>query len=88
MLVPFKDLIGQLSRNSNVSHDDLSGKQLIDFAKDVINTSVNAAGGRYMMVECRAEKNLVDFYKRNDFYILDNVPDMEEPMIQMIQKIS
>ena len=80
-------LIGQLSRNSNVSQNSLSGKELIDFAKDVIATAVEAVGGRYMMIECRNSKKLVEFYKNNDFEEIARIPDNGQPMVQMIRKI-
>lgn len=80
-------LIGQLSRNSNVSRDSLSGKALISFAKDVIATAVEAIGGRYMMIECRDSKKLIEFYKNNDFEEIARIPDNEQPMVQMIRKI-
>lgn len=80
-------LIGQLSRNSNMSRDSLSGKALINFAKDVIATAVEAIGGRYMMIECRDSKKLIEFYKNNDFEEIARIPDNEQPMVQMIRKI-
>ena len=80
-------LIGQLSRNSNVSQNSLSGKELIDFAKDVIATAVEVVGGRYMMIECRNSKKLVEFYKNNDFEEIARIPDNGQPMVQMIRKI-
>ncbi len=80
-------LIGQLSRNSNVSQNSLSGKGLIDFAKDVIATAVEVVGGRYIMIECRDSKKLVEFYKNNDFEEIARIPDNGQPMVQMIRKI-
>ena len=41
-------LIGQLSRASNVPKESLSGKQLIQFACDIIEASVQAVGGRFI----------------------------------------
>lgn len=80
-------LIGQLSRNSNVSHDSLSGKELLAFAQDVISTAVEAVGGRFMMIECRNSQKLVDFYSANGFKEISRVPDNHQPMIQMIRRI-
>ena len=54
-------LIGQLSRNSSVGKECLAGEELLQFAYDNIVTSVEAVGGRYMMIECRDEKNLLIF---------------------------
>lgn len=80
-------LIGQLSKNSNVKSEGISGKQLIDFASDIIATSVEAVGGRYMMIECRDEEKLIQFYKDNYFSEVARIPDKNQPMVQMIRKI-
>lgn len=81
-------LIGQLSRNSKVSRDSISGEQLLDFAEDVIQTAVSSVGGRYMMIECRAKEKLIGFYRNNEFEEIARIPDEEQPMVQMIRKIS
>lgn len=80
-------LIGQLARNSNAQRNSISGRQLLEFACDVISTSVEAVGGRYIMIECRDEEKLISFYQSNDFDRISNIPDGEQPMIQMIRKI-
>ena len=88
---PIKDfscyLIGQLSRNSKVSHDSISGKDLLQMAYDVIAAAVDAVGGRYMMIECREEKKLVDFYLANGFEEIQRSSDGTHIMVQMIRKI-
>ena len=80
-------LIGQLARNSDVSSDCLSGKRLIEFARDVISASVEAVGGRYVMIECRDAGGLVHFYQENGFSEISRLTDGEQPMVQMISKI-
>ena len=80
-------LIGQLAKNSNVKSKEISGKQLLDFASDIITTSVEAVGGRYMMIECRNEEKLIQFYKNNYFEEVARIPDGKQPMVQMIRKI-
>ena len=80
-------LIGQLSKNSNVKSQGISGKQLIDFASDIIAASVEAVGGRYMMIECRNEEKLIQFYEDNYFTEIARIPDENQPMVQMIRKI-
>lgn len=81
-------LIGQLSRNSKVSRDSISGEQLLNFAEDVIQTAVSSVGGRYMMIECRDNEKLIGFYSNNDFEEIARIPDEKQPMVQMIRKIS
>lgn len=89
---PIKDfscyLIGQLSRNSRVPYDSISGKDLLQMAYDVIAAAVDAVGGRYMMIECREEKKLVDFYLSNGFEEIQRSFDGNHRMVQMIKKIS
>ena len=80
-------LIGQLAKNSNVKSKEISGKQLLDFASDIITTSVEAVGGRYMMIECRNEEKQIQFYKNNYFEEVARIPDGKQPMVQMIRKI-
>lgn len=81
-------LIGQLSRNSEVSHDSLSGKDLLQVAYDVIADAVDAVGGRYMMIECRNEEKLINFYLANGFEEIQKSSDGNHIMVQMIRKIS
>ncbi len=80
-------LIGQLSRNSNVPKDSISGKQLLQYAYDVIATAVDAVGGRYMMIECQDEEKLIEFYTNNEFQEVNLSKDGSRPMVQMIRKI-
>lgn len=80
-------LIGQLARNSKIKKELLSGCELLSFAKDVIAVSVDAVGGRYMMIECRDSIKLVNFYKSNGFDETSRIPDGDRNMVQMIRKI-
>lgn len=80
-------LIGQLSKNSAVVSNPLSGRDLLDTAYAVIASAAEAVGGRYMMIECRNEEKLLEFYKNNMFCEIDRIPDGDVPMIQMIRKI-
>lgn len=80
-------LIGQLARNSAVPRECLSGRQLIEFARDVISASVEAVGGRYVMIECRDSEQLLRFYQENGFSEISRLADGEQPMVQMISKI-
>ena len=88
---PIKDfscyLIGQLSRNSNVPKDSISGKELLQYAYDVIATAVDAVGGRYMMIECQNESKLIEFYASNGFEEVHRSTDGARLMVQMIRKI-
>lgn len=80
-------LIGQLSRNSNVGKDTINGGELLRYAFDVIAQSVEAVGGRYMMIECHDNEKLLRFYRKNFFKEFARIPDGDIPMVQMIRKI-
>lgn len=80
-------LIGQLSRNSAVPKELLSGSELIGYACDVIAGAAESVGGRYMMIECRDKEKLIHFYQQNLFQEIDRIPDVNVPMVQMIRKI-
>lgn len=80
-------LIGQLSRNSNVPKESISGKELLQYAYDVIATAVDAVGGRYMMIECQNESGLIEFYESNGFQEVNRSNDGSRLMVQMIRKI-
>lgn len=78
-------LIGQLSRNSSVSKSTISGEEIINHAFSIIKSAMINVGGRAIMIECRNNKKLIDFYSNNGFHLIDNIPDGENAMIQMIQ---
>lgn len=80
-------LIGQLSRNSAVDKSIISGDQIIKFAFSIIKikSAMLNIGGRAIMIECRNEKKLIEFYSKNGFKLLDSIPDGNNKMIQMIQ---
>lgn len=80
-------LIGQLARNSNVPRKSISGTELLNFAYDIIAISVDAVGGRNILVECHNNKKLVQFYLDNEFYKISQMPDENQTMIQMIRRI-
>lgn len=80
-------LIGQLSKNTDISNNPVSGRELIDMAYDIIMTASEAVGGRYSMIECHDEGKLIQFYQNNGFKELDRIPDGDMPMVQMIRKL-
>lgn len=80
-------LIGQLSRNSAVDRDSVSGHTLVDMACAIIDRVVEYIGGRYVMIECHDDVKLIQFYKDNEFFEIARIPDEERPMVQMIRKI-
>lgn len=80
-------LIGQLSKNSNITEGQISGKMLLEEAFAVIYSAMSAVGGRYVMVECRDNDKLLKFYKDNGFEEFLREPEGDKPMVQMIRKV-
>lgn len=80
-------LIGQLARNSEISNELLSGNEILNMAYSVILNAVEAVGGRVIMIECRDNEKLIDFYMTNGFEVISELPDNEIPMKQMIRRI-
>lgn len=80
-------LIGQLARNSKVSKEMLGGEDLIRLACDVIATSVESVGGRYILIECHDNEKLLKFYENNHFSEISRIANKTSPMVQMIRKI-
>ncbi len=54
---------------------------------DSVQRYMETVGGRYMMIECRDEEKLIQFYKDNYFSEVARIPDENQPMVQMIWKI-
>ena len=79
-------LIGQLARNSNVPKDTISGAEMLKIANTIIGEAVKLVGGRNILVECRNNEKLIQFYLNNGFYKVSQVPDENQTMIQMIRR--
>ncbi|MCM1136512.1 MAG: hypothetical protein NC400_13165 [Clostridium sp.] len=80
-------LIAQLARNSHVDKRSLSGNTILELACNAIASAVELVSGRYMMIECRNNRKLIQFYQTNFFKKVTNIADNDTPMIQMIRKI-
>lgn len=79
-------LIGQLARNSNVPKDTISGAEMLKIANTIIGEAVKLVGGRNILVECRNNEKLIQFYLNNGFYKVSQVPDENQIMIQLIRR--
>ena len=80
-------LIGQLARNSKVPKNSISGAELLDFAYDIIDTAVEAVGGRYILIECNDNNKLIKFYQENNFSEINRINYEDKAMVQMIRMI-
>lgn len=77
-------LIGQLARNDSISRDVISGIELLKAALDVVRIAHGAVGGRYVMIECHDNKNLLEFYSNNGFKVFKKDTNNDN-MVQMIK---
>lgn len=79
-------LIGQIAKNDK-SKNAISGKEILDYACNFIEQVSSIIGGRIILIELKKEEKLINFYKKNKFYLLDNKTDNEEKLLQMIKII-
>ena len=70
-----------------MSKESISGADLLKFAYDMIAISVDAVGGRNILVECHNNKKLIQFYLDNGFNKISQMSDESHTMIQMIRRI-
>lgn len=80
-------LIGQLARNSAVTKSAISGVEIINHAFSIIKAAMLNVGGCAILIECRNDKKLIDFYIKNGFKLIDTIPDGENVMNQMLRII-
>ena len=80
-------LIGQLGKNSNFDKSVISGYEILRQALAVINYASLSIGGRWILIECRDNPKLIDFYTSNGFQLFMRQPDNNKPMVQMLRKI-
>jgi predicted GNAT family N-acyltransferase len=78
-------LIGQLAKNDNYK-DQVTGAELLNYAIPLIKNCMKIIGGRVVLVECKNQEKLVDFYKKQDFTKLQETEDTKN-MIQLVQTL-
>ena len=72
-------LIGQLGRNSNFNKTDIRGYDIIKQAFAIINFTSLSIGGRWILIECRDNPKLIEFYAHNGFQYFMTQPDEDKP---------
>ena len=71
-------LIAQLGKNFyHGFNEKISGDELLDAALYIIKNLQYQAGGMIVFVETEAEKNLIDFYNRNYFSLLEEINNLK-----------
>lgn len=74
-------LIGQLAKNDGYK-DRINGREILSFAVDIIREAHKSVSGRLVLVECRDNEKLIDFYSSAGFDIIGK--DSEDDSVQMI----
>jgi hypothetical protein len=78
-------LIGQLAKNDSYK-DKVTGTELLNYAIPLIKNCMRIIGGRVVLVECKNQEKLVDFYKKQNFTILQETEDSKN-MIQLVRTL-
>jgi len=74
-------LIGQIAKN-DLFKDNVTGRQLLRYALDLIEIAKRSVGGRFVIVECTTEQKLLKYYAENGFELLKIDP--EDQMAQLV----
>lgn len=59
-------LIGQLARN-DYYFGEITGKEIIDYAINIVKQATGFVGGRFVLVECKENEKLIKLYNDNGF---------------------
>lgn len=78
-------LIGQLAKNDSYK-EQVTGSEMLNYAIPLIKNCMKIIGGRVVLVECKNHEKLVDFYKKQDFTVLQKTEDSKN-MIQLVRTL-
>lgn len=71
-------LLGQLGKDDTHGSKVSGSEILYDHVFPLVTQALNAAGGRIVLVECRSEPRLIEFYLRNGFEFLQQDDDLTQ----------
>ena len=81
-------LIAQLGKNyTDGANERISGDDLLTLAWDVVQDLQYVAGGVVAFVEAEGHEKLLDFYRRNHFWVSDKRATESGELIQLIRMI-
>ena len=81
-------LIAQLGKNyTDGPNERISGDDLLTLAWDVVKGLQYAAGGVVAFVEAEGHEKLLDFYRRNHFWVSDRRATESGELIQLIRMV-
>ena len=82
-------LIGQLARCSHTNKDDMPGTYFLHQALQYIALAQDAVSGRIVLVECKPEQKLIQFYVDHDFEEFARISDKDgKQMVQLIRMLN
>jgi hypothetical protein len=82
-------LIGQLARCSYTNKGDMPGTYFLHQALQYIALAQDAVSGRIVLVECKPEQKLIQFYIDHDFEEFARISDKDgKQMVQLIRMLN
>ena len=82
-------LIGQLARDSCVNKDDIPGAYFLNQALQYIVLAQDVVSGRIVLVECKPDDRLIQFYTDHDFEEFSRISDRDgKQMVQLIRMLN
>jgi hypothetical protein len=79
-------LIGQLGRDDSVSSAELPGSEILEVAISFVKKAQKYVGGRIIMIDCENNEKVIQFYRDNEFIIIQK-HDKKDNLMQMIKVI-
>jgi hypothetical protein len=77
-------LIGQFGKNESKA-TEVSGKDILDLCMDIIYQVHTLVGGRHILIECRDIDKVVEFYRSNNFELLQM--DKQDSYLQLVRRL-
>jgi hypothetical protein len=77
-------LIGQFGKNESRAIE-VSGKDLLDLCMNIIYQIHTLVGGRHILIECRDIGKVVEFYRNNNFELLQT--DKHDNYLQLVRRL-
>ena len=77
-------MIGQFGKDQKYA-EHIKGTQLLDICLEAVYKAQDIAGGRFVMLECLEIPQVVSFYEKNGFVLLQR--DEKDKYLQMIRRL-
>lgn len=82
-------LIGQLARNSSANKEEMPGAYFLNQALQYIVLAQDVVSGRIVLVECKPDPKLIQFYTNHEFEEFTRISDKDgKEMVQLIRMLN